>query len=70
MTGSGTENPKDRGPDQGGREHGRPVPDHETSAEQTREAKESSDARDAEASNRERMVDIGRGTQQAGRHAK
>jgi len=69
MPGSGTGNPKDRGPDQSGPEQGRPVPTHETSAEQAREAKESSDARDAEALNRERMVDIGRGNQQAGRHA-
>ena len=36
-------------------------------AEQTREAKESEKAHSAEASNRERMVDIGRGNQQAGR---
>ena len=35
--------------------------------EQTREAKESEEARSAGASNRERMVDIGRGNQQAGR---
>ena len=36
-------------------------------AEQTREAEESAEARSAGASNRERMVDIGRGNQQAGR---
>jgi ribonuclease I len=35
--------------------------------EQTRDAKESEEARSAGASNRERMVDIGRGNQQAGR---
>jgi hypothetical protein len=35
--------------------------------EQTREAKESEEARSAGASNRERMLDIGRGNQQAGR---
>jgi hypothetical protein len=46
---------------------GQPVPTHETAAEQVREASESQEARDAEASNRERMVDIGRGNQQAGR---
>ena len=46
---------------------GRPVPTHETAAEQTREAKECEEARSAGASNRERMVDIGRGNQQAGR---
>jgi hypothetical protein len=45
----------------------RSVPTHETAAEQTREAKESEEARSAGASNRERMVDIGRGNQQAGR---
>jgi hypothetical protein len=36
-------------------------------AEQVREARESAQARNAEASTRDRMVDIGRGTQQAGR---
>jgi hypothetical protein len=39
----------------------------EAAAKQTREAKESEKAHSAEASNRERMVDIGRGNQQAGR---
>jgi hypothetical protein len=43
------------------------VTTHETPAEQTREAKESEEARSVGASNRERMVDIGRGNQQAGR---
>lgn len=46
---------------------GKPVPTHETAAEQAREQRESENARDAEASNRERMVNIGRGNQQAGR---
>ena len=54
-------------PESGGDKGGKPVPTHETAAEQTREAKESEDAHNAEASNRERMVDIGRGNQQAGR---
>jgi hypothetical protein len=36
-------------------------------AEQIREARESAQARNAEASTRDRMVDIGRGTQQSGR---
>jgi hypothetical protein len=36
-------------------------------AEQVREARESTQARNAEASARDRMVDIGRGNQQAGR---
>jgi hypothetical protein len=40
----------------------------ETVAEQqAREARESQEARNAEASNRDRMTDIGRGNQQAGR---
>jgi hypothetical protein len=46
---------------------GKPVPTHESTAEQVREAKERAEARDAEASNRDRMVDIGRGNQQTGR---
>jgi hypothetical protein len=48
-------------------EGGKPVPTHDMTAEQVREARESEEARDAEASNRERMVKIGRGNQQAGR---
>jgi hypothetical protein len=36
-------------------------------AEQVREARESDQAHNAEASTRDRMVDIGRGNQQAGR---
>ena len=36
-------------------------------AEQLREARESSQAKNAEASTRDRMVEIGRGNQQAGR---
>lgn len=43
------------------------VPDHETTAEQSREARESREAADAQASIREKMVEIGRGNQQAGR---
>ena len=53
----------------GGNKGGRPVPTHETAAEQIREAKESEEARGAKASNRDRMVDIGRGNQQAGRQS-
>jgi hypothetical protein len=37
------------------------------SAEQVREARESKQAKNAEASTRDRMVEIGRGNQQAGR---
>jgi hypothetical protein len=51
----------------GGDKGGRPVPTHETAAEQTRETKECEEARSAGASNRERMIDIGRGNQQDGR---
>ena len=47
----------------------RPGPTHETAAEQTRETDESEEARSARASSRERMVDIGRGNQQAGRQS-
>jgi hypothetical protein len=36
-------------------------------ADQVRDARESAQARNAEASTRDRMVDIGRGNQQAGR---
>jgi hypothetical protein len=50
-----------------GRGASTPKRQHETSAEQIREAQESGEARGAVASNRERMVDIGRGNQQAGR---
>jgi hypothetical protein len=40
---------------------------HEQAAEQLREARESAKAKNAEASVRSHMVDIGRGNQQAGR---
>jgi hypothetical protein len=40
---------------------------HEQAAEQVREARESARAKNAEASIRGHMVDIGRGNQQAGR---
>lgn len=46
---------------------GEPRRSHEADAEQTREARESEEARRAGPSSRERMVDIGRGNQQAGR---
>lgn len=61
-------------PDPGHHSHpgwsGKPRPTHETAAEQAREARESEEARRAGASNRERMVDIGRGNQQAGRQGR
>ena len=47
--------------------HGKPVPDYATAAEQSREAQEAREATDAEGSIRDKMVDIGRGTQQSGR---
>lgn len=56
-------------PGSGGNKVGRPVPTHETAAEQIREAKESEEASGAKTSNRDRMVDIGRGNQQAGRQS-
>jgi hypothetical protein len=45
----------------------RPKPTHDTTAEQVREAQERQKARNAEASNRDRMVDIGRANERAGR---
>jgi hypothetical protein len=53
-------------PAAGGDKGGRPVPTRATAAGQTRKGKESEEACSAGASNRERMVDIGRGNQQAG----
>jgi hypothetical protein len=50
-----------------GKKRGKGGTTQETAAEQAREARESQEARNAEASNRDRMVDIGRGNQQAGR---
>jgi hypothetical protein len=54
-------------PQTGKKKKGKPVTTHEVAAEQVREAQESAKAGQAEASNRDRMVDIGRGNQQAGR---
>jgi len=51
----------------GGEKGGKPVPTVKTASEQTREAKESADAGSAAVSNRDHMVDIGRGNQQSGR---
>lgn len=45
-------------------------PDPKVEAELAREARESEAAHNAQASNRERMVDIGRGNQQSGRQTK
>jgi hypothetical protein len=49
---------------------GKAVGTHEQAAEQVREARESARAKNAEASSRGHMVDIGRGNQQAGRQQK
>lgn len=46
---------------------GKPAPSHATEAEQVRESHEASEAKDAQGSARDHMVDIGRGNQQAGR---
>jgi hypothetical protein len=54
-------------PKSGGKRGYKPVPTHRVDPEQTREAKESEDAGNAVESTRDRMVDIGRGNQQAGR---
>jgi hypothetical protein len=47
--------------------HGKPVPNHATVAEQTRETQEAKEATKAKRSIRDRMVEIGRGNQQSGR---
>ena len=54
-------------PKEGGKKGGRSEQTLEITAEQSREARERKQARNAEASNRDRMEDIGRGNQQAGR---
>lgn len=51
----------------GGKKGGKPGLPHELVAEQVREAQEKQEARNNEASIRDRMVDIGRGNLQAGR---
>jgi hypothetical protein len=53
----------------GKKKRGKPAPAQAVAAEQAREAEESARARGAEASNRDRMVDIGRGDHQAGRRS-
>jgi hypothetical protein len=65
MAKSGKRRPSDPAAPAGTRS-GKRRPAHETVAEQTREAQERDKARSAEASIRDRMVDIGRGNQQAG----
>jgi hypothetical protein len=46
---------------------GKPSTDSALAGEQIREARENNEAKNAEGSIRDRMVDIGRGNQQAGR---
>ena len=62
---------KGKGKGKGGRKtanaKGKPALGSGLDAEQVREARESSQAKNAEGSIRDRMVDIGRGNQQAGR---
>ena len=62
-SGTGKSSPAHQPPNPGGK----PEPTHDVAAEQAREAHEAETARGAVASNRERMVEIGRGNQQAGR---
>lgn len=57
----------DRTADPRPQESGKIRPSQETTAEQVRESAESARAQETEASIRDRMVDIGRGNQQAGR---
>ena len=52
-------------PEAGKKKQRKPAPAHVV-REQAREAEESARAHAAEASNRDRMVDVGRGNQQAG----
>ena len=47
--------------------HGKHVPNHSTAAEQSREAQEARDAEEAGGATRDKMIQIGRGNQQAGR---
>ncbi len=56
-----------RTPKGAGRQGGQREITHDTAAVQVREAQASQQARNAKTSARERMVDIGRGGQQAGR---
>ena len=56
-------------PATGKKRRAKPTPTPGVAAEQAREAEENAKAHKAEASNRDRMVDIGRGNQQAGRQS-
>lgn len=56
-----------RTPKGAGRQGGQLESTHDTAAEQVRQAQVNHQARNAKTSDRERMVDIGRGGQQAGR---
>jgi hypothetical protein len=58
---------KGKGRGKTARAKGKPAVGTGLAAEQVREARESNQAKNAEGSIRDRMVDIGRGNQQAGR---
>jgi len=58
---------KSKGKGKPGGVKGKPSLGSGLAAEQVREARESAQAKNAEGSTRDRMVDIGRGNQQAGR---
>ena len=58
---------KEQAPKGKGKGKGKKATSGSRDAEQIREARESAQAKNAEASSRDRLVDIGRGNQQAGR---
>jgi hypothetical protein len=58
---------KGKGRSKSARVKGKPTIESGLAAEQVREARENNEAQNAEGSIRDRMVDIGRGNQQAGR---
>lgn len=68
-SGTGTGPVKQAASTKSSKKGGKPEPAHDLTAEQTREAQEAETARNAAVSSRERMVDIGRGNQQAGRQS-
>jgi hypothetical protein len=68
VPGQGSGKTKGKGKSKGKKaKAGKPEGTHDLAAEQLREARESAKAKNAEASIRGHMVDIGRGNQQAGR---
>lgn len=67
MSQSGNQKPGQDIPSSDPNHGNKSTPTHETIAEQTREAQQNQQAMNDQASIREKMVDIGRGGQQAGR---